>query len=147
MIKKFALLLIVALLVQALHPLQSPQTASAAHSAGVAAPRSASASWTGKEIKVGWDKVSQSKGYRVFRSTKPDRDFQIIHATSGANNNEYRDTSVTMGELSVRYYYTVRSIGNGGRSLRQPPRSASSSRQSRRSRLALSERKSAPLTR
>lgn len=58
-------------------------------------------------IKIDWNYISHSDGYRVYRSTSSDGTYKYI---GSADESWYRDYNVKKG---TRYYYKVRAISYG----------------------------------
>jgi fibronectin type 3 domain-containing protein len=76
-------------------------------------PTKAYVSWTVTGVHVKWDKVKWAESYRVYRSTNPESGYQLITSTTGEGNIEVSDTT-PLSDESIRYYYTVTAISNGG---------------------------------
>lgn len=58
----------------------------------------------GKKIKLKWTKLSNVKGYQIYRSTKKNSGYRLFK-TVKKNTNVYKNANIKAG---TRYYYKVR---------------------------------------
>lgn len=60
-------------------------------------------------IELKWDKVSDSSGYVVYRSTDKDKGYKSVATIVSSSNVKYIDSSLTTG---TTYYYKIRAYKN-----------------------------------
>ncbi len=66
------------------------------------------AKYTGKTIKLSWNKVNNIKGYRIYRATSENGKYKKI-ATTSAKKTSYTDKKLSQGKV---YFYRVRAYKN-----------------------------------
>lgn len=71
---------------------------------GLCAPENLSASIEKTDITLSWKKNAHATGYRVFRSTKGDEDYELLGTT---DQTKYTDEKLKRG---TKYYYRVEPI-------------------------------------
>lgn len=59
-------------------------------------------------LEINWNLVKNTKGYRVYRSTELNGNYDLISTVSGAKNTRYVDTSAVTG---TQYFYKIVIIG------------------------------------
>ena len=92
----FAVLLILCLLIYPVH----------AYAASVKTPTISSATVTSDgKVKVSWEKVSDAKGYGVYRSSQKSGTFKLLKTISKNSTVKYTDGAVSPNRT---YYYKVR---------------------------------------
>ena len=96
---------------------ESVQSAvSRARTEGIAVPSGVRAADGIGRIELSWEAVGDEEliGYNVYRSSRPDLEFERLESSSGASyttaRTSYVDSHLTAG---VRYYYKVSSVSSG----------------------------------
>lgn len=65
------------------------------------------------EIKLNWtDKSNNETGFQIYRSIKPDTEYNIVHSTD-SNITQFIDTGLT---ANTNYYYKINAVNNHGTS-------------------------------
>lgn len=74
-------------------------------------PKLKAASSSYSKIKLSWDKVSGSSGYKVYRATSKNGKYKLIKTVKGSDTTTYTNTGRTTGK---KYYYKIRAYKVSG---------------------------------
>lgn len=63
-------------------------------------------------LKISWESSAFASGYRIYRSTKKTKGYQLLTEIKGNKKNSYLDSGVSIGQV---YYYKVQAVISSGK--------------------------------